>query len=111
VSIVQPGAVGTNGATGAKSFFKDDDPYLPLYQQLGVLRGEVVTPEEVAAVVADTIEQPGPPLLVPAGAPAEQALRARKEAPENVPVHAGRTRLVAADGPSAVPINGADPAP
>jgi NAD(P)-dependent dehydrogenase (short-subunit alcohol dehydrogenase family) len=85
VSIVQPGAVATNGATGAKSFFTDDDPYLPLYRQLGALRGEVVTPEQVAAVVADTIEAPEPPLRVPVGIPAEQVLKARKQAPEDEP--------------------------
>jgi NADP-dependent 3-hydroxy acid dehydrogenase YdfG len=85
VSIVQPGAVATNGAGQAGTFFTDDDPYASLYRQLGALRGEVVTAEEVAAVVADTIEQPEPPLRVPAGAPAERALRARKEAPEDQP--------------------------
>ncbi|WP_046497475.1 SDR family oxidoreductase [Streptomyces odonnellii] len=85
VSIVQPGAVSTNGAAQAKTFFEEDDPYAPLYQQLSALRGEVVTSEEVAVVVADTIERPEPPLRVPAGAPAERALRARKEAPENEP--------------------------
>lgn len=85
VSIVQPGAVATNGAAGAKAFFADDDPYLPLYQQLGALRGEVVTPEVVAAAVADTIERPDPPLRVPVGTPAEQVLKARKEALETEP--------------------------
>jgi NAD(P)-dependent dehydrogenase (short-subunit alcohol dehydrogenase family) len=85
VSIVQPGAVATDGAARATSFFTDDDPYLPLYRQLGALRGDVVTPEEVAAVVADTIEAPEPPLRVPAGAPAEQALKARKEATDSTP--------------------------
>jgi hypothetical protein len=39
----------------------------------------------VAAVVADTIERPEPPLRVPAGAPAERALLARKNAPESEP--------------------------
>ncbi|MCR6484935.1 SDR family oxidoreductase [Amycolatopsis sp. OK19-0408] len=85
VSIVQPGAVATDGAAGAKTFFADDDPYLPLYRQLGALRGEVVTAGEVAAVVADTIERPDPPLRVPVGPPAEKVLRARKEAPETEP--------------------------
>ncbi|MEU3983740.1 SDR family oxidoreductase [Streptomyces sp. NPDC026672] len=85
VSIVQPGAVATDGAAGAKSFFAADDPYLPLLKQLGALRGEVVTPEEVASVVADTIERPEPPLRVPVGAPAERPLKARKEAPEDKP--------------------------
>ena len=85
VSIVQPGAVATNGAAAANSFFADDDPYLPLYRQLGDLRGEVVTAEEVAVIVADTIEQPEPPLRVPAGAPAERALAARKQASDATP--------------------------
>ncbi|WP_372666830.1 SDR family oxidoreductase [Amycolatopsis kentuckyensis] len=85
VSIVQPGAVSSGGAERAKVFFADEDPYLPLYDQLAALRGEVVTPEEVAVTVAETIEHAEPPLRVPAGAPAEKALRARKEAPENEP--------------------------
>ncbi|MEU8632213.1 SDR family oxidoreductase [Amycolatopsis sp. NPDC048633] len=85
VSVVQPGAVSSGGGERAKVFVDDNDPYAPLYAQLPALRGEVVTPEEVAATVATTIEQPAPPLRVPAGAPAEKALRARKEAPENEP--------------------------
>lgn len=85
VSIVQPGAVATNGAEQATAFFSENDPYTPLHRQLGALRGEVVSAEEVAAVVADTIERPEPPLRVPAGAPAERALKARKEAPEGEP--------------------------
>jgi NAD(P)-dependent dehydrogenase (short-subunit alcohol dehydrogenase family) len=84
-SIVQPGAVSTDGAEQATAAFTEDDPYLPLYHQLGALRGEVITTEEVANVVADTIEQAEPPLRVPAGAPAERALKARKEAPESEP--------------------------
>jgi NAD(P)-dependent dehydrogenase (short-subunit alcohol dehydrogenase family) len=85
VSVVQPGAVSSGGGERAKVFLKENDPYAPLYEALGVLRGESITPEEVAAAVADTIEQPEPPLRVPVGAPAEQVLRARKEAPENEP--------------------------
>lgn len=85
VSIVQPGAVATSGAQQAKAFFRENDPYLPLYQALGTLRGEVISAEEVATVVADTIEQPNPPLRVPAGAPAARVLAARKEAPEGEP--------------------------
>lgn len=85
VSIVQPGAVSANGAEQAMAFFKEGDPYLPQYQRLGALRGEVIAGEEVAAAVADTIEQAEPPLRVPAGAPAGRALKARKEAPESEP--------------------------
>ncbi|MFF7144665.1 hypothetical protein [Streptomyces sp. SID2888] len=39
----------------------------------------------MAATVADTIEQPEPPLRVPVGAPAQRVLEARKKAPENEP--------------------------
>jgi NAD(P)-dependent dehydrogenase (short-subunit alcohol dehydrogenase family) len=85
VSVIQPGAVSSGGAERAKSFFTENDPYLPLVEQLRSLRGESVTPEDVAAAVADTIEQPDPPLRVPVGAPARTALEARKEAPEDAP--------------------------
>jgi NAD(P)-dependent dehydrogenase (short-subunit alcohol dehydrogenase family) len=85
VSIVQPGAVSSGGGERAKVFLTENDPYTPLYQALPVLRGESVTPQDVAAAVADAIEQPEPPLRVPVGLPAERALRARKEAPESEP--------------------------
>ena len=85
VTVVQPGAVSSGGAERAKSFFTENDPYLPLVEQLRSLRGESVTPEDVAAAVADTIERPDPPLRVPVGAPARTALEARKAAPEDAP--------------------------
>lgn len=85
VSIVQPGAVSSGGAERAKSFLAENDPYLPLVEQLPSLRGDSVTPEEVAAAVADTIEQPDPPLRVPVGTPARTVLEARKAAPEDAP--------------------------
>ncbi|MGW4524755.1 SDR family oxidoreductase [Amycolatopsis sp. NPDC004378] len=85
VSIVQPGAVSSGGAERAKVFVAEEDPYAALYKALPALRGEAVTPEEVAVAVASTIEQTTPPLRVPVGAPAGKALRARKEAPEDRP--------------------------
>ncbi|MEU3650606.1 SDR family oxidoreductase [Lentzea sp. NPDC034063] len=85
VSVVQPGAVSSGGAERAKSFFADDDPYLPLLRQVGALRGEAVTPEEVAAAVADVVEHPEPALRVPVGVPAETLLKARKDAPDSTP--------------------------
>ncbi|MER6211808.1 SDR family oxidoreductase [Streptomyces sp. NPDC001642] len=90
VSILQPGAVSSGGGERARVFLKEDDPYGPLYAALPALRGEAVTPEDVAAAVADTIEHPEPPLRVPVGEPAERALKARKEAPENEPFLAAK---------------------
>jgi NADP-dependent 3-hydroxy acid dehydrogenase YdfG len=83
VSLVQPGVVATNGGAKAKVYRADDDPYGPLFDGLAGARGEAVTPEEVAAVVADTIQQENPPLRVTAGAPAAKLLAARKAAPED----------------------------
>jgi NAD(P)-dependent dehydrogenase (short-subunit alcohol dehydrogenase family) len=83
VSLVQPGVVATNGGAKAKVYRTDDDPYGPLFDELVKTRGEVVTPEEVATVVADTIEQENPPLRVPAGVSAVKVLAARNTSPEN----------------------------
>ena len=85
VSIVEPGVVSSGGAERARVFLAENDPYAPLYEALGALRGESVTPQEVAAAVADTIEKPEPPLRVPVGEPATRILRARKQAPETEP--------------------------
>ncbi len=85
VTLVEPGAVSSGGGERAKVFLTADDPYTPLYEALGALRGESVTPEDVAAAVADTIDKPEPALRVPVGAPAERALQARKQAPEGEP--------------------------
>ncbi|WP_329190408.1 hypothetical protein [Actinacidiphila glaucinigra] len=85
VSVVQPGAVSSGGGERAKVFLSENDPCTPLYEALPALRGELITPEDVAAAVADTIERPVPALRVPVGAPAGKVLRARKEAPEDEP--------------------------
>jgi NADP-dependent 3-hydroxy acid dehydrogenase YdfG len=83
VSTVQPGVVATNGGAKAKVYRTDDDPYGPLFDQLPKTRGEVVSAEEVARVVADTIEQENPPLRVTAGVTAAKVLAARKAAAED----------------------------
>ncbi|MYS20263.1 NADP-dependent 3-hydroxy acid dehydrogenase YdfG [Streptomyces sp. DvalAA-14] len=89
VTILQPSTVSSGGAERAKSFFTENDPYTPLFQQFGALRGtsifEPITPEEMAAAVADAVEHPDPPLRIPVGAPARVALEARKAAPEDAP--------------------------
>jgi hypothetical protein len=85
VTLVEPGAVSSGGAERARVFLAEDDPYTPLQAALGALRGESVTPEAVAAAVADTIGKADPALRVPVGVPAERALMARKQAPEDEP--------------------------
>lgn len=85
VSIVQPGVVSSGGAEWASVFLKENDPLRPAVRGTWRPARRVRHSQDVAAVVADTIEQPQPALRVPAGLPAQQALRARKEAPENEP--------------------------
>jgi NADP-dependent 3-hydroxy acid dehydrogenase YdfG len=85
VSIMQPGAVSSGGAERAKSFLDDDSPYRPLLDQLGGFRAAPVSVEEVAAAVADAIEDAAAPFRIPVGAPAASILAARKAAPENEP--------------------------
>jgi NADP-dependent 3-hydroxy acid dehydrogenase YdfG len=85
VSLIEPGAVSSGGGANAKVYRAENDPYSPLFDQLVKIRGEAITPDEVAQVVADTIEHPNPPLRVPAGAPAAAVLNARKAAPEDTP--------------------------
>ncbi|MFF4704833.1 SDR family oxidoreductase [Streptomyces sp. NPDC001288] len=102
VSIVQPGAVSSGGAERAKVFLAEDDPYLPLQETLAGLRGETVTPQDVAVTVARTVSEPDPPLRVPVGPPAERLLRARKQAPEDrpfLPAGTGRQPGGAVDPP------------
>ncbi|MFI7388508.1 SDR family oxidoreductase [Streptomyces sp. NPDC049813] len=85
VSLVQPGAVSSGGAERASVFLREGDPYAPLLNALSALRGESITPEDVARTVADTVENAEPPLRIPVGAPAERLLAARKQAPEDAP--------------------------
>ncbi|MFG2961061.1 hypothetical protein ACGF5O_45985 [Streptomyces sp. NPDC048291] len=57
----------------------------------------------IAAELADTVEHPDPPLRVPAGAPAERILRARKEAPEDAPFLAAEIGCQTSGRPVRVP--------
>jgi hypothetical protein len=98
VSVMQPGAVSSGGGERAKVFLTENDPYAPLYEALGVLRGESVTPQDVAAAVADTIEQPSPPLCVPVGVPAKRGPAGPQGGARDRAVPAGRDQLVAGMG-------------
>jgi NAD(P)-dependent dehydrogenase (short-subunit alcohol dehydrogenase family) len=85
VSVLQPGAVATDGAARAKAFLDDDNPYRPLLDQLAGFRADPVTVDEVAAAIADAVETEDVRLRVPVGEPATTVLAARKAAPEDVP--------------------------
>jgi NAD(P)-dependent dehydrogenase (short-subunit alcohol dehydrogenase family) len=85
VTLLQPGAVSSGGIERAPTYLGDDDPYLPLARQLVGARGSFITVEDVAAAVADALEQDSPPLRIPVGAWAEAVLAARAATPETSP--------------------------
>jgi NAD(P)-dependent dehydrogenase (short-subunit alcohol dehydrogenase family) len=87
VTLLQPGRVSSGASERAPTYLGDDDPYLPLAQQLAGARGSFIfiTVEDVAAAVADALEQDSPPLRIPVGAWAEAVLAARAATPETTP--------------------------
>ncbi|MFI6560721.1 SDR family NAD(P)-dependent oxidoreductase [Streptomyces sp. NPDC050534] len=58
---------------------------LPVDQGLRLDVTDQETVDQPVKGADDAVEQPEPALRVPVGAPAERALQARKEAPENEP--------------------------
>lgn len=85
VTLVEPGAVDTDGARMAKSTITDGDPYRAAIESLNSLRSVPLSTEEVAAAIADTIEDPAPPLRVPIGEGARRVIDAHDSAPRHCP--------------------------
>jgi NAD(P)-dependent dehydrogenase (short-subunit alcohol dehydrogenase family) len=88
VTLLEPGAVSSGGSERAATLLGDDDPYLPLARELVAARagrGDSITVEEVAQAVADTLEDPDPPLRLPVGQPAATLLAARHATADDVP--------------------------
>jgi NAD(P)-dependent dehydrogenase (short-subunit alcohol dehydrogenase family) len=79
VSSLQPGGVESSdsgGAALAAVHLTEHDPYRPLLAAVARARRAPVTAEYVASVVADTLEDPDPPLRIPVGDAARAALAA-----------------------------------
>jgi len=85
VTIVEPGAVDTDGPANAKSTIIDNDPYLAAIESLKSLRSIPLPAGEVAQAIADVIEEPHPPLRVPIGAGTRAVIEAHDRAPRDVP--------------------------
>jgi NAD(P)-dependent dehydrogenase (short-subunit alcohol dehydrogenase family) len=85
VVVLEPGAVSSGALDRPRTYLADDDPYRPLAAQLAGARGTFITVEEVAAAIADAVEQDDPPFRIPVGAPAETVLAARSAAPPDSP--------------------------
>lgn len=86
VHVLQPGAVASGGAERAAVYLDQASPYQPLLGKIGAFRSALITVEEMAAAVAETVDQGRrAPFRIPVGDAARRVLAARKAAPEDTP--------------------------
>ncbi|WP_144712616.1 SDR family oxidoreductase [Curtobacterium pusillum] len=88
VTSLQPGGVvspDSAGAAAARVHLGEDDPYAPLLDAVARARGTAITAAEVAAAVAETLDDPEPPLRRALGESAEQVLARHHAAPVDQP--------------------------
>jgi NADP-dependent 3-hydroxy acid dehydrogenase YdfG len=83
-ALLEPGAVSSGALDDVTTYTLPDDPYAALLEHHGG-RDQVLTPEDVAAAVADATTVKKLPLRVPIGPGAEKILGARRAAPDDVP--------------------------
>ncbi|MFC4030006.1 SDR family NAD(P)-dependent oxidoreductase [Streptomyces polygonati] len=86
VTLAQPGPVSSGALDDITTYKLPDDPYAPFFA-VGVTPPAkiMISPEQVAAALADLVEQPTVPLRVPIGPVAEQVVAARNSAPYDKP--------------------------
>ncbi|WIM87930.1 SDR family NAD(P)-dependent oxidoreductase [Candidatus Mycobacterium wuenschmannii] len=82
--LLQPGAVSSGALDNVTTYTLQDDPYAGVAGD-DELRGLMITPEQVAAEIADAAEKPQLPLRIPIGDAARAVLAARHAAPDDVP--------------------------
>jgi NADP-dependent 3-hydroxy acid dehydrogenase YdfG len=86
VTLAQPGPVSSGALDDPLAYrLPGEDPYAFLFAQGGIPKASMITSEEVAAALADLVEQPTVPLRVPVGPVAEKILAARDAAPYDRP--------------------------
>jgi NADP-dependent 3-hydroxy acid dehydrogenase YdfG len=85
VTILEPGAVSSGALDRPRTYLTEDDPYGPLAAQLAAARGSFITVDEVAAAIADAVEDDQTPFRIPVGAPAKTVLAARSASPPETP--------------------------
>jgi NAD(P)-dependent dehydrogenase (short-subunit alcohol dehydrogenase family) len=86
VTTIQPGQVATPGPGKASVWNDDHEAYAPIWQAVSRMgSGDRIQPEEVARAIAETVENPDPPLRLPVGKAAIRQLEARRAAPDDEP--------------------------
>jgi NAD(P)-dependent dehydrogenase (short-subunit alcohol dehydrogenase family) len=83
VTMVEPGAVDTAGGTNPPAAGPplEQDPYAPALQALAALRSAPLSAKEVAARIADAVEDPEAPFRVPVGDSTRALLEAAARTP------------------------------
>ena len=83
-ALLEPGAVSSGALDVVTKYTLPDDPYAVLLEGAD-LHHAMITPEQVAAEIAEAAEKPQLPLRIPIGNAARAVLAARRAAPDNVP--------------------------
>lgn len=85
VTLAQPGPVSSGALDDMLAYRLPDDPYQALFTPGGTLSQLMISPEQVAATLADLVERPTVALRVPVGPLAERVIAARDAAPYDQP--------------------------
>ena len=83
-ALFEPGAVSSGALDEVTTYTLPGDPYARILDGGGPRDG-MITPEQVAAEIADAAEKPQLPLRIPIGGAARALLAARRAAPDDVP--------------------------
>jgi NAD(P)-dependent dehydrogenase (short-subunit alcohol dehydrogenase family) len=76
-ALLEPGPVSSGALDHPITYTLPDDPYARLLTQGGAPASQMITPEEVAAGIADAAEAPQLPLRIPVGRLAAKILAER----------------------------------
>ena len=93
-ALLEPGPVSSGAFNHVTTYTLPGDPYARLLAQGGPPASQMITPEEVAAGIADAAEAPQLPLRIPIGRPAAEILAARRAAPDDRPFIPGASTAV-----------------
>jgi NADP-dependent 3-hydroxy acid dehydrogenase YdfG len=94
VALLEPGAVSSGALDHVTTYTLPGDPYAYLLTHGGPRASQMITPEEVAAGIADAAEASQLPLRIPLGRPASQILAARRASPDDRPFIPGAPAAV-----------------
>ena len=95
-ALLEPGAVSSGALDHVTTYTLPGDPYAHLRTQGGARARQMITPEEVAAGIADAAQAPQLPLRIPLGRTACEVLAARRAAPDDRPFIPGESTPVPA---------------